>query len=88
MKKIVFLALTIVLTISAAIAAYVFSRNPSSDLFEANVEALADTEYGEYVRCYETIKSDPTEYVFYCGTCSDVPGRWRGGMAHCKERNN
>ena len=45
MKKFVILASAVVLTISAATAAYVFSHDPSSGLFEANIEALTDGEY-------------------------------------------
>lgn len=53
-------------------------------LLEENVEALAQTEHGEYIRCYDTITSDPTDNVRYCGTCQDIPGRWKSGMNFCR----
>jgi len=53
-------------------------------LFEENVEALSQVESGEYVRCWETVMSDPTDDVRYCGTCSVIPGRGYSGMGFCK----
>ncbi len=50
MKKLIILASTIVLTASAATAAYVCSQK-SSDLFEANVEALTSGEGTIDVSC-------------------------------------
>lgn len=51
MKKLIILASTIVLTASAATVAYVYSQKSSSDLFEANVEALTEGEsIGDYVQ--------------------------------------
>lgn len=44
MKKVMILVSAIVLTASAATAAYVYSQKSSSDLFEANVEALTSGE--------------------------------------------
>lgn len=54
-------------------------------LFAANIEALVRSEDGQYVDCYERIVSDPSETVFYCGTCSEIPGRWKSGMSFCLE---
>jgi len=48
-----------------------------------NVEALSQQEHGIYVHCYDYIKADPTDNVMYCGTCSMIPGTWRGGMNFC-----
>lgn len=58
-------------------------RNSMDDLFNANVEALAQNESGKYIDCYERIVSDPTDEVMYCGTCSEIPGRWKSGMSFC-----
>lgn len=53
-------------------------------LLVANIEALVRSEGdGQYVDCYERIVSDPSETVFYCGTCSEIPGRWKSGMSFC-----
>ena len=52
-------------------------------LLKENVEALAQTEHGQYIECYDTIASDPTDNVRYCGTCQIVPGRWKSGMSFC-----
>lgn len=41
---------------------------------------------GQYIDCYKNIESDPSDYVTYCGTCSDIPGRWKGGMSFCEKK--
>ena len=51
MKKLIILASTIVLTASAATVAYVYSQKSSSDLFEANVDALTSGEGTIDVSC-------------------------------------
>ena len=57
----------------------------TAPLFEANVEALAEGEESGY-RCFNTIHNKDGEQVFYCGTCSWVPGtnRWYSGTSTCK----
>ena len=54
-------------------------------LFVNNVEALTQDESSGYVRCYDYITSDASDTVMYCGTCSVIPGRWRGGMSYCNK---
>ena len=53
-------------------------------IFTANVEALSDAEHGEYVKCWESIRDDISDVVLYCGTCTELPGTYRGGMNFCK----
>lgn len=60
-------------------------ENTSYDvIFTANVEALSDAEHGEYVKCWESIRDDISDVVLYCGTCTELPGTYRGGMNFCK----
>lgn len=60
-------------------------ENTSYDvIFTANVEALSDAEHGEYVKCWKSIRDDISDVVLYCGTCTELPGTYRGGMNFCK----
>lgn len=60
-------------------------ENTSYDvIFTANVEALSEAEHGEYVKCWESIRDDISDVVLYCGTCTELPGTYRGGMNFCK----
>lgn len=60
-------------------------ENTSYDvIFTANVEALSDAEHGEYVKCWKSISDDISDVVLYCGTCTELPGTYRGGMNFCK----
>ena len=52
--------------------------------FEMNIEALTAVELGEYKRCWNKITTDPTDHVFYCGSCSEIPGRYVNSMSYCK----
>ena len=63
-----------------------FSNELSDGFLSANVEALADVEHGKYVRCLEIINSDPADTVLYCGTCTEIPGRFVGAMSNCKNK--
>lgn len=83
MKKLIILASTIVLTASAATAAYVCSQK-SSDLFEANVAALTKGEY-DY--------KDGFPYSFQCNVslgglkrCKVTVITCQGGGSGCNER--
>lgn len=59
-------------------------ENTSYDvIFTANVEALSDAEHGEYVKCWKSIRDDISDVVLYCGTCTELPGTYRGGMNFC-----
>ncbi len=77
-----------VISLCAAISGIVFCVEKfsaeTSLLFVYNVEALSQTESGQYVHCYDTIHADSTETVLYCGTCSVQPGRGWSGMNFCK----
>ena len=84
MKKLIILASTIVLTASAATAAYVYSQKSSSDLFEANVAALTRGEY-DY--------KDGFPYSFQCNVslgglkrCKVTVITCQGGGSGCNER--
>lgn len=60
-------------------------ENTSYDvIFTANVEALSEAEHGEYVKCWKSIRDDISDVVLYCGTCTELPGTYRGGMNFCK----
>lgn len=89
MKKIVYsmiMLLSFVL-LSVAFVTVTKTRQKNSDLFILNVEALSRIESsGQYIDCYKNIESDPSDYVTYCGTCSDIPGRWKGGMSFCEKK--
>lgn len=79
-----FMLFAIVITISHIFAIISVQCSPTQ-LFSQNVEALSDVEQGQYIRCFRLIKYDPGDTVFYCGTCSELPGRFRGGMDYCKQ---
>ena len=75
----------IVFILMSVITIYIvsnFSQNDKGYLY-ANIEALAQVEHGKYIKCYETITSDPSDTVVYCGVCSEIPGRWVSGMSFC-----
>ncbi len=63
--------------VAASVSAFVYvnnERNSMSDLFNANVEALARNESGGDV-CYQSITSADGQQVKYCPTCCFVPGK-------------
>lgn len=65
--------------VAAAVSVFVYVKNENNsmnELFNANVEALANNEGGGK-KCYRELISDLSEQVVYCGTCEDVPGRGR-----------
>lgn len=64
--------------IATTVSAFVYAKSESGSmdrLFNANVEALADTETGGYQFYYNTITYAPAHTVVYCGTCSSVLGK-------------
>lgn len=79
-KRIIAIIITVVGSITVFIG---YSKSSSLSLLYANVKALEEVEHGIYERCYKMISSDPSDVVKYCGTCSEIPGRWRGGMSFC-----
>ena len=79
MKKKLITCITI--TCAAFLSIYV-SICRTDSLFISNVNALSRVE-GTYTQCYNRIHSDPTDTVIYCGTCSEIPGRWQSGSDFC-----
>lgn len=70
-KRIIIVALSAIVLIFGVV---VISGNQSAkNLVELNVEALAAV--GQEATCYKTIKAEEGSQVFYCGTCSWMPGR-------------
>jgi adenylosuccinate lyase len=83
MKNIV--SLSVIAFIMLLVGALIHYGKTSPDvIFTANVEALSDAEHGEYVKCWKSIRDDISDVVLYCGTCTELPGTYRGGMNFCK----
>lgn len=83
MKRIVLL----IVSLFAASLASVFvwqERTSVEAIILTNVEALSQVEHGEYDRCWRRIRTDISDTVVYCGTCSEVPGTYKSGMDFCK----
>ena len=84
-KKFFFIAVSAIVAVSAGIFAYLNSESKSDDMFSANVEALADNEGGETVKCYcKTRVTRPNVCTVqgsggYCGgdPCSNHDGNCR-----------
>jgi len=83
MKNIVLLGVTALVIL--LIGGLIHYENTSFDvIFTANVEALSEAEHGEYEKCWKSIRDDISDVVLYCGTCTELPGTYRGGMSFCK----
>ncbi len=69
-------ASVLVLTVSAATAAYVYSQKSSSELFETNVDALTNSESGCGFAAYEYDNDwyEDTKNFQRCGDCHWVRG--------------
>ena len=74
MKKLILIAVSAAVAVSACIFACLSSESRTDEFFEANVEALADNEERGQ-KCYLEIKSDPNDQDIYCGTCTEIPGK-------------
>ena len=72
MKKLILIAVSAIVAVSAGIFAYLNSESRSDEFFEANVEALADNEGTKYT-CESNIATGDGN-VFFCGTCNWVSG--------------
>lgn len=81
MKRIPIKAVIILILLSGIAAIYSYQKE--SLLFIANIEILAQVEHGKYIKCYNRIKSDPTDTVRYCGNCDEIPGTWKSSMDFC-----
>lgn len=60
-----------------AVLTFVYVKNDAnknSEIFNANVEVLADDENVSERDCHKDIQGIPATYVVYCETCSIVPG--------------
>lgn len=78
----IILSSCVVLVVLVSICLYRFNLK-SMDL-ENNVEALSESETGDYKKCWLIITYDPSDTEMYCGTCSVLPGRFQSGMSFCK----
>ncbi len=79
MKKTIFFAVAAMI-MAAMVSVFVCvnnARNSMDELFNANVEALANNEGVNGKTCYNRITSDSSECAIYCGTCGELPGRGR-----------
>ena len=83
MKRIVLLIVS--LFVASLIGVFVWHERTSVEaIISTNVEALLQVEHGEYDRCWRRIRTDISDTVVYCGTCSEVPGTYKSGMDFCK----
>ena len=59
--------------------------NHLSALELANMEVLAYGEVGGGKKCYNSITTNSSKMVFYCGSCSFVSGdsSWYSGTGRC-----
>lgn len=96
MKRKLSLALGTGLFLAATATAIVSYLPAEKSLLEQNLEALTDIEDSDtYLACSMTITSlapdeqDKKIEVFYCSTCSWVPGRHHpsSGMGLCRKPN-
>lgn len=81
--KYIISSIFVLITSIAIYRSYAFNHNNS--IIADNIEVLTQIEHGEYVRCWDVIQNDPTDNVFYCGSCSEIPGRFVKAMNHCKK---
>lgn len=81
MKRILTKAVITLIFMSGIVVMCCFHKD--SKLFIANIEALAQVEHGKYVKCYNRIKTDPTDTVRYCDGCNEIPGTWKSSMDFC-----
>jgi len=75
-----------------AVAAFDLNLNMNksdklSSLALANIEALAQNESSIKKECWKSVTTKENTQVFYCGTCSWVPGTysWTSGTDTCSE---
>ena len=86
-KKIILFAAGAVLLAASAFtfASVNKSNDPMSDLFKANVEALADTEAGGgRAVCYSQYSLNDSMRCLECGTCNYVNGAGVDKGGYCK----
>lgn len=83
--KIKYALIAAVLLVAATVTS-VKAFKETTPLLDANVEALAEGEGPLNNTCFKTIHYKEGEQVFYCGTCSWVPGtnRWYSGTSSCR----
>jgi hypothetical protein len=81
MKRL-FIDAILILILFTSIGIIYYSQN-DSQLFVANIDALAQVEHGQYIKCYNNIKSDPMDTVIYCAVCDEIPGTWKSSMDFC-----
>ena len=81
MKKILLIIAAFVIFL---VTVLIYDKTSFDVIFTANVEALSQAEHGEYIKCWKNIRDDISDVVLYCGTCTELPGTYRGGMSYCK----
>ena len=76
MKKKLFSLLGLMVTMVAIVTSVYVNNNTNknNEIFNANVEALADDENVSERDCHTAIQGIPATYVVYCETCSIIPG--------------
>lgn len=78
MKKIYVITAALIVAISVVLG--MTAQTVTNDLFEANIEVLAQSESGGK-KCYKEFRKDPNDSEIYCQTCETLPGR------PCKKSN-
>lgn len=89
MKKVLFFTACFAVASICATSVNLFmsTDNQENGALMENVEALASTEAGENT-CFKTITTEEAQQVFYCGTCSWIPGgpSWVSGESTCSPK--
>lgn len=73
----------------AAVTAFNLSINAENNELSAllldNVEALASSESGSGMKCWNTVTSKEGSQVLYCGSCTWISGTysWNSGSGTC-----
>lgn len=86
MRNITKTALALVVSLTAGYGVYTSQQKSElSELALANVEALANGESTGKRKCYNSITTMEGSQIFYCQTCSWVPGTntWYSGTGEC-----
>lgn len=74
MKKLILIAVSAIVAVSAGIFAYLNSESKTDDLFSANVEALARYEGGGFGRMCSQSGNYGSYYMVRCSNCNGSAG--------------
>lgn len=83
-KKLYVAAIAAIVTVAGYNANHSYNKiSKVSNLALENIEALADVESGTSSACWNKVKNVQAAKVFYCGTCSWVPGEKIRAQRYC-----